>query len=82
MRDRLHKYLRDQRHEDIVLFSTLLHLTHLGRLLESGYRDLVVRAHVQAARQRLPTDREERNMGTSFNTNMAKRLFCWDTPTA
>ena len=75
--DKLRKYLRDQRHEDAVLFSALLHLTHQGRVLDSGLRDLVLRAHARAARKRLLSDLEEGNAGTTFNACMAKMLFRW-----
>ena len=75
--DRLRKYLRDQRHEDAVLFSTLLHLTDWCPVLESGLRDLVLRAHARAARKRLLTDLEEGKAGTTFNASMAKRFFRW-----
>ena len=77
LRGGLDKYLRDKHHEDAVLFSSLLHLTQQRHVLEAGLRDLVMRAHVQAARARLLADLEEGNVGSTFNTNMAKRLFRW-----
>ena len=77
LRDKLNRYLRNGHHMDAVVFSSLLRLTHEGGTLESELLDLLVGAHMQAAKARLLADLREGNMGSTFNTNIAKRLFRW-----
>lgn len=77
LRNKLNRYLRNNHHMDAVVLSSLLQLTHEGRTLESDLLDLVTRAHVQAARTRLLDDLDEGNTGSTFNTNIAKRLLRW-----
>ncbi|KAK7099926.1 hypothetical protein V1264_022955 [Littorina saxatilis] len=75
IRERLLKYIRDQRYGAAVIFCNLLQLTDSGHRL--CQRDLVTRVHQLGARMRLLNDVAEGSVGSSFNANIARRFFLW-----
>ncbi|KAK7099927.1 uncharacterized protein [Littorina saxatilis] len=75
IRERLLKYIRDQRYGAAVIFCNLLQLTDSGHRL--CQRDLATRVHLLGARMRLLNDVAEGSVGRSFNANIARRFFLW-----
>ncbi|XP_076469931.1 uncharacterized protein LOC143300233 [Babylonia areolata] len=73
---KINKYWRDERHEDAILLTHLLHLTEQGRQMNEGDWKSGVRTLVLVARAKLLKDVNAKLVDT-IETNMAKRLFRW-----